>query len=131
MKPNPLEVVAAVIRNSEGRILLAQKRATSSQPLHWEFPGGKVEENETQSEALAREIKEELGLDIEVNSFFAKAEGEIKGREIHLYTYDCKPLTDQPILHEHNAIQWLFPAEMTDLLAGPLDTQIMEILKQF
>src|SRR6266571_7267209 len=54
-------VVAAVIERSDRRLLIGQRRRTDSSPLKWEFPGGKVEQNETPEAALARELKEELG----------------------------------------------------------------------
>ena len=54
-------VVAAVIERSDRRLLIGQRRQMDTSPLKWEFPGGKVEERETPEDALARELKEELG----------------------------------------------------------------------
>jgi 8-oxo-dGTP diphosphatase len=54
-------VVAAVIERSDRRLLIGQRRRRDTSPLKWEFPGGKVEAGETPEEALARELKEELG----------------------------------------------------------------------
>lgn len=54
-------VVAAVIERSDRRLLIGQRRRGDTSPLKWEFPGGKVEERETPEDALARELKEELG----------------------------------------------------------------------
>lgn len=54
-------VVAAVIERNDRRLLIAQRRRGDTSPLKWEFPGGKVEEGETPEDALARELKEELG----------------------------------------------------------------------
>ena len=54
-------VVAAVIERSDRRLLIGQRRRSDTSPLKWEFPGGKVEKGETPKDALARELKEELG----------------------------------------------------------------------
>lgn len=54
-------VVAAVIERADRRLLIGQRRRNDTSPLKWEFPGGKVEEGESPEEALARELREELG----------------------------------------------------------------------
>jgi 8-oxo-dGTP diphosphatase len=59
-------VVAALMRDDAGRILVSQRRADQPMPLLWEFPGGKVEPGEAPAAALAREVREELGCDIAV-----------------------------------------------------------------
>jgi len=58
-----VQVVAAILER-EGRILIGQRQPTQSHPLKWEFPGGKVEPGETPAQALARELKEELDLEV-------------------------------------------------------------------
>jgi 8-oxo-dGTP diphosphatase len=54
--------VAALVRDGQGRVLLSQRRADQSLPLCWEFPGGKIEPGETPEQAIAREVREELGV---------------------------------------------------------------------
>jgi 8-oxo-dGTP diphosphatase len=60
----PIGVAVAILRRDDGRILLGQRSEAKSYPLKWEFPGGKVEPGETPEEALARELNEELGIEI-------------------------------------------------------------------
>ena len=67
-----IDVVAAIITNSEGKILIAQRNLKKSQGGLWEFPGGKIEPNETPEEAIVREIKEKLNKEIKCNNYFEK-----------------------------------------------------------
>jgi len=64
--PNSLQVVCAIITNSKNEILACQRNSMTSLPGKWEFPGGKIETNESKKSAIIREIKEELGVTIEV-----------------------------------------------------------------
>ena len=64
-----IDVVAAIIRNKDGKILIAQRNFHKAQGGLWEFPGGKIEAHETREEAIKREIKEELDMDIEVDGY--------------------------------------------------------------
>ena len=67
-----LQVVAAVIERSDRRLLIGQRRSHDSSPLKWEFPGGKVEAGESAVEALARELREELGATLERSAPLAR-----------------------------------------------------------
>ena len=80
-----INVVAAIIRNKEGKILIAQRNLKKSQGGLWEFPGGKIEENETREEAIVREIKEELEMDIKVISYFDEKLYEYGDMEVKRY----------------------------------------------
>src|SRR3989440_12268818 len=65
LMPAKIRVVAAMIER-DGKYLITQRRPSATLPLLWEFPGGRVEEGETDEAALARELKEEMGIDVEV-----------------------------------------------------------------
>ncbi|HEX8823046.1 MAG TPA: (deoxy)nucleoside triphosphate pyrophosphohydrolase [Archangium sp.] len=61
-----IRVVGAMLQNAEGRYLITQRPPKATLPLLWEFPGGRVEEGESDEQALAREIREEMGVDVRV-----------------------------------------------------------------
>lgn len=83
-----VEVVAALIRREE-EILITQRRKDDAFGLLWEFPGGAVEKGETHKEALKREIKEELDVDIEIVNFVGKFDDENHKLRIEVYLYEC------------------------------------------
>lgn len=81
-----IEVVAAIIER-DGKILLAQRPAHSDQAGLWEFAGGKVEPDESQRQALVRELREELGIEAAVSEYVASHQREVSGRIIHLHAW--------------------------------------------
>ncbi|AMW78898.1 DNA mismatch repair protein MutT [Acinetobacter sp. TGL-Y2] len=109
MKKKVLKVVAAVIVY-EDKILCALKDTHKYGYLSnkYEFPGGKVELNESNEQALIREIKEELNLDITVNNHLITVNHSYPDFEIELISYLCTTLsTDNLIIQEHKEIKWL------------------------
>ena len=107
-----INVVAAVIRDEEGRILITQRNLKKAQGGLWEFPGGKIESEETKEHAIVREIKEELDVDIEYKDYLAEKVFEypektinlIKNNEKDLVATELKPAND-----EHSAWNLIFP----------------------
>ena len=76
------EVVAALIRR-DGRILICQRPPRQSHPLKWEFVGGKIEPGETPEQALARECREELGIEVQVGGLFMEVTHDYPDKTIH------------------------------------------------
>ncbi|VTP63380.1 CTP pyrophosphohydrolase [Serratia rubidaea] len=81
-----IDVVAAIIAR-DGKILLAQRDAQSDQAGRWEFPGGKVESGESQPQALARELAEELGIEAAIGSYVASNSWQTGERLIRLHAW--------------------------------------------
>jgi len=87
--PRPIRVVAAVIAD-EGRYLITQRRPTAVLPLLWEFPGGRVEPNESDTDALKREVRHRLSVDIEVGELISFVSHPYEHYVVDLYLYECK-----------------------------------------
>lgn len=120
-----VRVPCAVIEH-EGKVLAGQRSAALSFPLKWEFPGGKVENNETDEEALAREIKEELDLEIEILHRLPETSKDQGWREIILVPFICNLKSFQITLTEHEQILWLTPAELSSLDWTEADLNVIQ-----
>lgn len=85
-----IEVVAAIIKN-DNKILCTQRDVSKNEEVSfkWEFPGGKIESGETQEEALAREIKEELNIDINIENYFMEVNYFYTSFKLKMHTYLC------------------------------------------
>jgi 8-oxo-dGTP diphosphatase len=84
-----IRVVAAVIAR-DGKYLITQRRPNAVLPLLWEFPGGRVEEGETDQQALVREIRHRLGVELEVGECIGFESHGYDRYHVYLYTYDCR-----------------------------------------
>ncbi len=99
-------VVAAVIE-LDGRILIAQRKRTSQHPLKWEFPGGKVEPEETPEQAVVRELAEELGIRAQVGPEIARYEYQYQGGwPMMLMFYRVLEFTGEPKNLDFEQIVW-------------------------
>lgn len=107
-------VVAAVIRRG-GRILVTQRHAAAERGGQWEFPGGKVEPGETEAEGLVREIREELGCELEVGPLLARTEHAYPDLRVALAFYECRLLPGQePSLLGAAALEWAEASRLGD-----------------
>lgn len=101
-----IEVVAGVIYK-EDKFLIAQRNLKKAQGGLWEFPGGKVEKNETYEDALVREIKEEFDADIEVDEYIGETIHHYPEKDIKLIFYKAKLLSKSIELLEHEDCRWV------------------------
>jgi 8-oxo-dGTP diphosphatase len=118
--PRHIEVVGAVIVR-DGEILCAQRGPDGELALKWEFPGGKVEAGEAPTEALRREVTEELGCSIEVGERIVTTVHEYDFATVSLTTYYCTVLEGEPALTQHADLCWLPPAALGTLDWAPAD----------
>ncbi|MBN9654705.1 (deoxy)nucleoside triphosphate pyrophosphohydrolase [Halobacillus sp. GSS1] len=117
----PIINVVGVVIMSNGYILCALRSANMSLAHHWEFPGGKIKENETPEEALKREIKEELNCDIVVHSRVEETTQESDSNIINLSTYKAKIIAGIPEAIEHEELRWVTIKELNNLKWAPAD----------
>lgn len=114
---DPLPVVAAVLRDGRGRVLLARRLPGGPHGGLWEFPGGKVEEGEAPEEALARELLEELGVGVAVGEEVACVDHAYPHLHIRLTAYFCTLVSGDPVPLHCQEVAWVEPAE---LLSRPM-----------
>jgi 8-oxo-dGTP diphosphatase len=124
-----INVVAAIIRNKDNKILIAQRNLKKSQGGLWEFPGGKIESNETKEEAIIREIKEELDMNIEVYSYFDEKLYEYPDKVINLIALNCTMLDDHYDVLEHEKVEWINKQEFDNFDFAPADVYFVNKLK--
>jgi 8-oxo-dGTP diphosphatase len=123
-----IHVVGAVIRR-DGTILCAQRGRNGSLPGMWEFPGGKVESGETPRAALQREIVEELQCQVSVGELITTTAHEYDFGIVNLTTFYCELVEGDPVLLEHEAVQWLVPSELRTLDWAPADIPAVSLIE--
>ena len=101
-----IEVVAGVIYK-DNKFLIAQRNLKKAQGGLWEFPGGKLEPNETAEDALKREIKEEFDADIEVGNYIGESIHHYPEKDIKLMFYKAELVSGNLTLLEHESCAWI------------------------
>ena len=122
----PIEVVAAVIRNSEGKVLIAQRPSNKHQGGKWEFPGGKVEKGESRRSALVRELSEELGIDIGHSTRLISVYHEYEDKAIYLDVYEVLQWDGAVVGKEGQPIRWVTSESLNDFEFPDANASIVE-----
>ena len=126
---NIVEVVGAIIKDGD-RYLVGQRAANKAQGGLWEFIGGKIEPGETPEQALTRECREELDLEIENAHIIDSVVHEYPEKTIRLTLISCSPKSGSiPKALEHQQIRWVTRAEMDAIDFAPADRELLR--KQF
>lgn len=123
-----IKVVAAIIRN-ENKIFATQ-RGYGEFKDGWEFPGGKIEENETPEQALVREIKEELDADIKVGELIDWVEYDYPNFHLSMGCFWAEIISGNLVLKEHEAVRWLTREQLDDVDWLPADLALIEKIKE-
>lgn len=120
-----LQVVGAAIVNENGEVLCAQ-RGYGSLKGKWEFPGGKIEQGESDAEALAREIKEELGIDVSVKELVDENYHEYETFNVNLKVYKCSYVSGEINDSEHQSLKWVDSKKLNELDWADADKPIVD-----
>lgn len=124
----PLIVICGII-SSKSNVLIARRAKGTHLSGYWEFPGGKLEKNEKEEECLVREIREELGVDIQVDSFFMENLHTYESKEILLKAYRCFWVSNNEFtLSDHDKIEWVEINKLNQYEFAPADIPIVNAL---
>lgn len=123
-----IKVVAAIIENENRQILCALRSPEMSLPNFWEFPGGKVESDESLFEAIEREIQEELNCKVKAGDLFDENTHEYEKVIVNLIGIKCKLVDGIPVAREHSKLIYLNKENLSSLVWAPADIPIVENL---
>ncbi len=122
-----VDVVAAIIRDNQ-KILITQRFDNVHLPGLWEFPGGKVEPDESLTAALEREIREELGVTILVGDEFFSVVHDYTPNSVRLHFFNCSIIDGEPHPLEVADMRWVRPEELGQFEFPPADADLIAIL---
>jgi mutator protein MutT len=129
MSSSIIQVTAAIIEKN-GRILAARRKSGSHLAGYWEFPGGKIEPNETEEECLARELWEEFGIRCIIGDFFAESIYDYQSKVIRLLSYRVQHLSGTFQCRDHDQIVWLPVHQLHSLTWAPADIPLVKKLQE-
>ncbi|MBB3763440.1 (deoxy)nucleoside triphosphate pyrophosphohydrolase [Sphingomicrobium lutaoense] len=121
-----MKEVAAAIIVEHGKVLIARRRPGQILEGHWEFPGGKLEPNETVQECIVRELHEELGIGVTAGEVLTHSIYEYPGGAIKLIAIYAEVKSGEVKLSVHDALDWVYPLELRETRLAPADIRIAE-----
>ena len=128
MERKATEVVAALIWEGD-RFMICQRPAHKARGLLWEFVGGKQEPGESLEEALQRECREELDIEIAVGERFMDVMHDYPDLLVHLTLFNAVITQGPPKLLEHNDLRFILPSEIENFAFCPADEEILKEIK--
>lgn len=125
---NPRKLVVAGLIVRDGLVLITQRRADQALPLQWEFPGGKVEPGEAPIAAMARELREEIGVTVEVGRIWEVLFHAYPTFDLVMLVYACRIVDGEPRAVEVADLQWVEPTRLPEWDILPADRPLVERL---
>lgn len=120
-----INVLCGIITNSEGKIFLARRKPGKSLAGKWEFPGGKLEEGESEPECLKRELLEEIGMEVIVHDRLGENVHQNPTLQIRLIAYRCSLVNATYELTDHDTYAWVKPKELLNYELAEADVPLV------
>ena len=122
-----IKVVAGVVLY-EDKILITKRPLNVHMGGKWEFPGGKVEKNESDSEALMRELNEELSIDVTIKKLLLETTHTYESFEVNLFFYECFVSSNKVSNNFVSDHKWILPSELKDYSFPPANKKIKSLI---
>ncbi|MEM6414042.1 MAG: (deoxy)nucleoside triphosphate pyrophosphohydrolase [Pseudomonadota bacterium] len=128
-----LLVVGVALVDPDGRVLMAQRPKNKSFPLKWEFPGGKIEKGESPEQALVRELREEIGIDVTEDCVAPLTFASCPLDLVHLLLplFICRKWKGIPAAHEAAELRWVKPQAILSLDLVPADRSLAAMVRDY
>lgn len=123
-----IELVTAVIKDDNGKILIAKNKDEQNEENFWEFPTGEIETGETDEEAITRGIKEKLNIEVSVNNYITEQSFNYKEKTVNLIAYDAQ--YEYGKITEEKEYKWISPKELKQYSFKPADNFIVKALNK-
>ena len=124
-----IRVAAGILRDDDGRVLIAERTGDHSFAGLWEFPGGKLKDCEESLSALRRELTEELGIDILDSALFMSVDHDYLDRSVSIDFYLIKEWTNSPTGRDGQALVWVLPDALDENMLLPADAPVVQALR--
>jgi 8-oxo-dGTP diphosphatase len=123
-----IHVVAGILRDQDGRVLIAERPPGKHGAGFWEFPGGKVGPGELPGEALARELHEELGVQVDAAEPFTSLDHDYPDRHVRLDFWHVRRYRGEPEPRERQRLRWVAVGELGEAGLLPADAPVVALL---
>lgn len=123
------DVVCAVITNDQGQVFIGKRKSKVADGI-WEFPGGKVEKNETKEQALLREIKEELNVEIMIDAFLMDFIDSAFEPQVHVFAFQAHIVRGSLEFHAHKEGKWILVSDVFQYEFQEADQCLLCLLQQ-
>lgn len=121
-----IEVTAAILEEGN-KIMIARRAQGKHLAGYWEFPGGKIEQDETPEICLTRELKEEFEIDVKIGKFIGESVFNYPNKTIKLIAFTGQIINGKMMLNDHDKIEWIKLEEINNYKLAPADLPLIEL----